>query len=88
MQINSKKNFIVYSLVLFAALVVFNMISRNKFFRWDLTDNKMYSLSESSKSVVSKIDDLMTLKVYFSNNLMSLNFHLLFRNCHLPLIYD
>ena len=39
------------------------------FFRWDLTDNKMYSLSESSKSVVSKIDDLMTLKVYFSNNL-------------------
>ena len=69
MQINSKKNFIIYSVVLFAALAVFNMISRNKFFRWDLTDNKMYSLSESSKSVVDKIDDLMTLKVYFSNNL-------------------
>ena len=69
MQINSKKNFIIYSFVLFAVLVVLNMISRNKFFRWDLTDNKMYSLSESSKSVVSKIDDLMTLKVYFSNNL-------------------
>jgi gliding-associated putative ABC transporter substrate-binding component GldG len=69
MQINSKKNFIIYSFVLFAVLVLLNMISRNKFFRWDLTDNKMYSLSESSKSVVSKIDDLMTLKVYFSNNL-------------------
>jgi gliding-associated putative ABC transporter substrate-binding component GldG len=69
MQTHSKKNFIIYSVVLFAALVVFNMISRNMFFRWDLTDNKMYSLSESSKSVVSKIDDLMTLKVYFSNNL-------------------
>ena len=69
MQINSKKNFISYSLVLFFVLVVLNMISRNMFFRWDLTDNKMYSLSDSSKSVVSKIDDLMTLKVYFSNNL-------------------
>jgi len=69
MQVNSKKNFIIYSIVLFVALIVFNMISRNMFFRWDLTDNKMYSLSKSSKSVVSKIDDLMTLKVYFSNNL-------------------
>ena len=65
MQTHSKKNFIIYSVVLFTVLVLFNMISRNMFFRWDLTDNKMYSLSESSKSVVSKIDDLMTLKVYF-----------------------
>ena len=39
------------------------------FFRWDLTDNKMYSLSESSKSVVSKIDDRLTMKGYFSDNL-------------------
>ena len=60
MHINSKKNFIVYSIVLFAVLIVFNMISRNMFFRWDLTDNKMYSLSESSKSVVSKICLLYT----------------------------
>ncbi len=29
----------------------------------------MYSLSDSSKSVVSKIDDLLTMKVYFSENL-------------------
>ena len=69
MQIDSKKNFIIYSVTLVAALVVLNLISRNKFHRLDLTDNKMYSLSDSSKSVVSKIDDLMTLKVYFSNNL-------------------
>ncbi len=69
MNIDSKKNFIFYSLALFAVLLLLNLISRNKFFRWDLTDNKMYSLSDSSKSVVSKIDDLMTLKVYFSNNL-------------------
>ena len=29
----------------------------------------MYSLSSSSQSVISKIDDLMTIKVYFSNDL-------------------
>ena len=69
MQVNSKKNFIIYSIVLFVALIVFNMISRNIFFRWDLTDNKMYSLSNSSKDIVDKIDDLLTIKVYFSNDL-------------------
>ena len=29
----------------------------------------MYSLSESSKSVVRKIDDRLTMKAYFSDNL-------------------
>ena len=29
----------------------------------------MYSLSSSSESVIGKIDDLMTVKVYFSNDL-------------------
>ena len=50
-------------------LIILNLISRNWFGRLDFTKEKMYTLSESSRSVVAKIDDLMTMKVYFSGNL-------------------
>ncbi len=69
LKVNNKKTFISYLTVIVVGLVLLNMISRNWFFRWDFTDNGMYSLSPSSKSVVSKIDDILTLKVYFSENL-------------------
>ena len=65
----NKKSFITYLCIVGSILIILNIISRNIFFRWDLTNNKMYSLSESSKSVVKKINDRFTMKVYFSNNL-------------------
>ena len=64
-----KKSLSIPILVITASLVFLNLISRNWFERLDLTDNKMYTLSSSSRSVVKKIDDLMTMKVFFSNNL-------------------
>ena len=69
MAARDKKTFVTYIGIIGAILIILNIISRNVFFRWDLTDNKMYSLSESSKSVVEKIDDRLTMKVYFSDNL-------------------
>ena len=69
MAAQDKKTFITYLTIIGTILVILNIVSRNIFFRWDLTDNKMYSLSESSKSVVGKIDDRLTMKVYFSDNL-------------------
>ena len=69
MKIDNKKSFLIYTATLVIALVLVNLISRNMFHRFDLTDTKMYSLSSSSESVISKIDDLMTIKVYFSNDL-------------------
>jgi len=65
----NKKNFYSYLAIITTILIILNIVSRNRFFRWDLTDNKMYSLSESSKSVVGKINDRLTMKVYFSDNL-------------------
>ena len=69
MGTNNKKSFLTYIGIVTAILIIVNIISRNLFFRWDLTENKMYSLSDSSKSVVGKIDDRLTMKVYFSDNL-------------------
>ena len=64
-----KKTFIIYLSLISLILIILNIVSRNIFHRWDLTDNKMYSLSQSSKSVVEKIDDRFTMKIYFSENL-------------------
>lgn len=69
MKIDQKKSVIISITALVILLVLVNLISRNWFFRFDLTDNKMYSLSSSSKDVLGQIDDLLTLKVYFSDNL-------------------
>lgn len=69
LTVNNKKSLIIYIAAAVLAVILANLISRNLFFRWDFTDNKMYSLSPSSKSVVEKIDDILTMKVYFSENL-------------------
>ena len=69
MVAHNKKIFITYLTIIGTILIILNIVSRNIFFRLDLTDNKIYSLSESSKSVVGKIDDRLTMKVYFSDNL-------------------
>ncbi len=69
MTIDNKKSLIIFIVITIAAVILVNMISKNWFFRWDLTDNNMYSLSDSSKKVLDKIDDLLTMKVYFSENL-------------------
>ena len=65
----NKKTFLTFTAIVVVCLIVLNLVARNWFFRWDLTENKMYSLSDSSRSVVSKIDDIFTMKIYFSENL-------------------
>ena len=69
MNSQNKKSFITYIAVIGAILVIVNIVSRNWFFRWDLTDNKEHSLSNSSKSIIGKIDDYLNIKAYFSDDL-------------------
>ena len=69
MLAKNKQSFITYTVIVLIGLTLLNLISRNKFYRIDLTENKIFSLSESSKNIVSDIDDLLTMKVYFSDNL-------------------
>lgn len=67
--INSKKSFVTYIVAAIVLVVLANVVSRNFFFRLDLTENQIYSLSPSSQGVIAKIDDLLTAKVYFSDNM-------------------
>lgn len=68
-MVNDKKTFLIYVCVAIAAVVLVNVVARSWFFRIDLTDGQIYSLSPSSKAVLKKVDDLLTAKVYFSENL-------------------
>ena len=67
--VKNKKSFLLYAGILLAVMVMVNIISRNMYLRLDFTDNKMYSLSESSKLVIDKVDNLLVMKVFFSENL-------------------
>jgi len=50
-------------------LFLFNLIFYRHFIRIDLTEDKIYTLSESSKKVMRNLDDLINIKVYFSKKL-------------------
>ena len=52
-------------------LIMLNLTARDIYKRFDLTDNKKFSLSHSSKTIVSKLDDRLTIKAYFSDQLPS-----------------
>lgn len=50
-------------------LIIINLISLNLFSRVDLTDNKIYSLSESSLALVGDLSDRLNVKAYVSEDL-------------------
>ena len=68
-MVTNRKTFTIYVAIAIAAVALLNIVGRSWFFRLDLTDGQVYSLSSSSQAVLSKVDDLLTAKVYFSENL-------------------
>ncbi len=57
-------------LVLYIVVVVMiNLVGITLFTRFDLTANRLYSLSPASKVVVSTLSEPLTLKIFFSANL-------------------
>lgn len=53
-------------------IVAVNVISANLFFRWDITQEKLYTLSDGTKKIVSGIKTPITLKYYFTKSSESL----------------
>src|SRR3972149_207272 len=67
-----KKTGIVSSigiLLVIGVLILLNLIANTRFFQLDLTEGKIYSLSQASKQVVSNLEDPLTIKVFASENL-------------------
>ena len=62
-----KSDFILF--VIF--LVLLNLVGHRAFVRFDLTAPKSYSLSKASKTLVKNIDEPLSVRVFFSDNLPS-----------------
>ncbi|MBW2449144.1 MAG: Gldg family protein [Deltaproteobacteria bacterium] len=52
-----------------AIIVLINVAGITLFFRIDLTENEIYSISEASKKVVSTLSEPLTINVFFTKNL-------------------
>ncbi|PLX27456.1 hypothetical protein C0583_04055 [Candidatus Parcubacteria bacterium] len=64
-----KADMSITATLLIAILVVVNFLSYNIFYRFDLTENKIYSISDASKSTLGELDDVVNINAYFSENL-------------------
>lgn len=66
-----KSDLSITVLLLIGILIVVNFFSYQIFYRWDLTEGQEFSISKPSKNTVSGLDDIVTVKAYFSDNLPS-----------------
>lgn len=60
---------IVFILIILGFVAVVNYLASKKFARVDLTENKMFSISQASKNLLKDLDDIVNIKVYFTKNL-------------------
>ncbi len=61
---------IIFSLLfIFGSLILFNLILRKLILRIDLTEDRIYTLSNSTKKILSELDDIVSVKAYFSKKL-------------------
>src|SRR5271169_1628798 len=67
----NKTNLGISAVIVIGILAVINFFSYSIFYRWDLTQNKDYSISSISKNTVANLDDVVNIKAYFSENLPS-----------------
>ena len=65
----NKINSITLIIIVIGILIMVNFFSSNIFYRFDLTQNKDYSISKVSKKVVANLKDIVNIKVYFSASL-------------------
>lgn len=64
-----KLNRIITTLALFIVLAVVNFLAARHPVRLDLTQDGTYTLSASTKALLAKLDDVLTVRVYFSSEL-------------------
>ncbi len=56
-------------LLIIGILIVVNLLSKQFFYRLDLTENKEYTLSSATKDIVQNLEDPVTVTAYFSKDI-------------------
>ncbi len=64
-KISNSPIIILVSIIIF--LIGLNVFSRYFFFRIDLSENQIYSLSQNTKDIISNLDKQITIEVFFSD---------------------
>jgi ABC-type uncharacterized transport system involved in gliding motility auxiliary subunit len=62
-------NIILMILIVAGVLAVVNFLAQKKFFRLDLTENSQYTISDATREIVTNLDDLVNVKIFFSRKL-------------------
>ena len=60
---------LVYVAIILAIVVVVNVLGNTFFGRLDLSENKLYSISPTTKEILKGLDDVVSVKGYFSQRL-------------------
>src|ERR1041385_3541539 len=66
---NQRRQIIVLTLVTLGVIILVNIIAVRFFKRIDLTQEKIYTLSDASKNLVKSLDDKFLVKAYFTSDL-------------------
>ena len=61
-------NTVVLALVILGIVLAINFLSKRFFNRLDLTENKMYTISKSTKKKLKELDDVVRIEAYFSKS--------------------
>lgn len=65
---SNKQQSIIQLIMVFAIVVLFNLVLNPFFFRIDLTKEKRFSLGEASKNLAAKVDQPLFIKVYLEGD--------------------
>jgi gliding-associated putative ABC transporter substrate-binding component GldG len=68
-KIRRGSNAILYTVLAIGILVLLNLVASRKFSRIDLTQNRIYTISEASKKLVATLPDRLTIKAFISADL-------------------
>ncbi|MBZ0245218.1 MAG: Gldg family protein [Cyclobacteriaceae bacterium] len=64
-----KQKLYLTAVLVTAILLVLNLLSNEFHLRFDLTDEKQYTLSEATKDILKNLEEPVTVKAYFSEDL-------------------
>jgi gliding motility-associatede transport system auxiliary component len=67
--VKTKSAALISIVVVILIVIMVNLLSLNIFGRLDMTENKMYSISETSKKIIGNLDDRLTVKIFFTDDL-------------------
>jgi gliding-associated putative ABC transporter substrate-binding component GldG len=56
-------------LILIGIVLVINLLSKQFFLRWDVTQEKQYTLSKATKDILKNLDEPVTITAYFTSDL-------------------